>query len=169
MENLVNADTPSAVRTLPQGFQYAAMNHFPSNWVGNTLHDNAWAQYEYELEKRYPEHVLKGMRRKDLEQRPRSPYEALTPSMRNYAGHEDFIHAMRSWNMRVNSLTELKRTEREAASALGQFEYGLMRLGGPAKIMSQIKLITALNTGGLSLAADFPHRYRSCGRLGECG
>ena len=120
MENLVNADTPGTYRTLPPGFQHAAMQHFPSNWVGNTLHEHAWKQYRYELEKRYPEHVLGSVERKDLEQKPKSPYEALTPNMRNYAGHEDFIHAMRSWNMRINSLAELKRTEREAASALGR-------------------------------------------------
>ena len=74
MENLVNADTPGTYRTLPLGFQHAAMQHFPSDWVGNTLYDHAWKQYRYELEKRYPEHVLDGLERKDLEQVPRSRY-----------------------------------------------------------------------------------------------
>jgi len=105
MENLVTHKDHMRPAYREHKLQPVAMDIPSADFEGKTLVEQAWLQYEYEREKRHPLHTRKWTNgpwtsAKKLEPRPSEPI--LTPRRDNYLSHDDFVHALRDYSLKIN-------------------------------------------------------------------
>ena len=130
MKNLVREESTSIMPDYAaHGMQHINMPVYPNHFVGASRSDKAWMQYKYERKQRHPVHKRQwGDGRRTtltkLEPLPKQPI--LTPRKDRYATHAEYVHALRDYSLKINTLhlkAERSRTT-PAAKAIGWFGYG---------------------------------------------
>ena len=107
MENLVSRTESTAPNFDSDGFQPVAMLVMPNAFAGKSPKEQAWVQYKHERKMRHPVHTRQwpnGTRTtlSKIEPMPNEPI--LTPRKENYQTHADFIHALRDYSLKLNTL-----------------------------------------------------------------
>ena len=111
MENLATKETSQDTNSIPVGFQEVGTTWIPRGWDKMNMADRSWAQYRQERERRYPHHTRGELAVHQLEGDPQLPAWSLTPLEGNYMTTDQYVHALRSWNTRINFQSELAKNK----------------------------------------------------------
>ena len=66
-----------------------------------TAENQMWNQWNYERKKRHPVHTRGRQTLSQIEPRPQQPF--LTPQKSHFSNHDDYVHALRDWSLKVNT------------------------------------------------------------------
>ena len=144
MENLATKETSQDTNSIPVGFQEVGTTWIPRGWDKMNMADRSWAQYRQERKRRYPHHTRGELAVHQLEGDPQLPAWSLTPLEGNYMTTDQYVHALRSWNTRINFQSELAKNKLYETTIGYRWKKSVEYFGGPGAMIHGARLAATI-------------------------